>query len=220
MSRFHALKIAEIARPTADSVAIGFAIPEDLKQAFAFAPGQYLTLRAEIDGEDLRRSYSICSRADDSLLRIGVKKVEGGAFSAFANENLKPGDIVEVMPPERVRFELFTASAPRARFKAPETMVAAEVVARLDITIDGKRNGVDMLATDENVIDAAARAGLELPYSCKGGMCSTCRCKVTQGAVEMAVNYSLEGWETDAGFVLACQARPTTPNVSLDFDQM
>jgi len=356
MSRFHALKIAEIVRQTPGSVSIGFAVPEELRSEFAFTPGQYLTLRASIDGEDLRRSYSICSAADEALLRIGVKKVDGGALSAFANENWKPGDVVEVMPPEgrftlragapgrhvlgiaagsgitpilsiaksllasdasarftlvygnqtsnsvmfaeeiedlkdrclgrftvihvlsreaqdvellhgridakriqalargvidlatvdeaflcgpeamiaeartalgalglsedRIRAELFTASTPRAHFHKPVAAEPGIVVSRVSVTLDGKSNTFEMLASDENVIDAAARVGLDLPYSCHGGMCCTCRCKVEAGAVEMAVNYSLEDWETKAGFVLACQSTPKTAEVSLNFDHL
>jgi ring-1,2-phenylacetyl-CoA epoxidase subunit PaaE len=356
VSRFHALKVAEVSRQTSDSVAIGLVVPEELRGEFAFAPGQYLTLRAAIDGEDLRRSYSICSGAHEGLLRIGVKSVDGGAFSRFANTNLKPGDLVDVMPPdgrftlrdgkagrhvlgiaagsgitpilsiaksllardpiarftliygnqtshsvmfaeeiedlknrelgrlavlhvlsrephdvpllsgridgakikalargavdmadvdeaflcgpegmitgaraalvelgiasERVRSELFTPSAPRARFERAAPAEPGIVVSRVTVTLDGKRGSFDMLGSDENVIDAAARVGIELPYSCKGGMCCTCRCKVETGEVEMAVNYSLEEWETKAGFVLACQATPRTAEVGLDFDQM
>ena len=96
MSRFHALKVAEVRRQTPASVSIALSVPEELRREFAFQPGQYLTLRATIDGEDIRRSYSICSGPDEALVRIGVKQVEGGAFSTFANENLKPGDVVEV----------------------------------------------------------------------------------------------------------------------------
>jgi ring-1,2-phenylacetyl-CoA epoxidase subunit PaaE len=356
MSRFHALRIAEIRRQTAESVSIGFAIPDKLKAEFAFAPGQYLTLRAVIDGEDIRRSYSICSALDDNLLRIGVKEVAGGAFSSFVNKNLRPGDPLEVMPPEgrftfadgargrhvlgiaagsgitpilsiaksllardagarftliygnktsnsvmfaeeiedlknrclerfsvvhvlsrepqdvpllngritresigalakgvldlatvdhaflcgpesmiaeartalqalglqneRIRSELFTASAPRRHFHPAPSASPGEVVARINVKLDGKRKTFDMLASDENVIDAAARAGIDLPYSCHGGMCCTCRCKLEKGEVAMAINYSLEDWELNAGFVLACQSTPKTAEVSLDFDQM
>jgi ring-1,2-phenylacetyl-CoA epoxidase subunit PaaE len=356
MSRFHALKVAEIRRLTAESVSIGFAIPAELRAEFAFAPGQYLTLRSTIDGEDIRRSYSICSALDENLLRIGVKKVEGGAFSAFANESLKPGDLVEVMPPEgrftipegangchilaiaagsgitpilsiaksllardgaarvtliygnrtsnsvmfaeeiedlknrylqrfsvvhifsrepqdvpllhgritaerigalaravveletvdhaflcgpegmidearsalqalgmpneRIRSELFTASTPRRHFRPPLTAEPGVIVSRVSVKLDGKRHAFDMLASDENVVDAAARAGIDLPYSCHGGMCCTCRCKLEKGEVAMAVNYSLEDWEMKAGYVLACQSTPKTAELSLDFDQM
>jgi ring-1,2-phenylacetyl-CoA epoxidase subunit PaaE len=112
MTRFHALTVADIRRETRDSVSIRFAVPEALRPAFAFAAGQYLTLRATIGGEEIRRSYSICSGPDDGDLRIGVKKVRGGAFSCFANENLKPGDMLEVMPPEG-RFTPSQATASR-----------------------------------------------------------------------------------------------------------
>jgi ring-1,2-phenylacetyl-CoA epoxidase subunit PaaE len=356
MSRFYTLRVAEIRRQTLQSVSIGLAIPDERKTEFAFTPGQYLTLRAVIDGEDLRRSYSICSGLDENLLRIGVKKVDGGAFSTFANENLRPGDIVEAMAPEgrfahpewppgrhvlgiaagsgitpilsiakslltrdaearftliygnqtsnsvmfaeeiedlknrclqrfsvahilsrepqdvpllhgritaeriaalakgvvdlatvdqaflcgpegmiaeassalqalglaheRIRSERFTASAPRQRFHAPPVAEPGEVVAHVSVKLDGKRHAFDMLASDENVIDSAARAGIDLPYSCHGGMCCTCRCRLEKGEVAMAVNYSLEDWEMKAGFVLACQSRPKTAELSLDFDQM
>jgi ring-1,2-phenylacetyl-CoA epoxidase subunit PaaE len=92
--------------------------------------------------------------------------------------------------------------------------------ARITVTLDGKRHAFDLLEGDESLIDAAERNGIELPYSCKGGMCCTCRCKIESGAVEMALNYSLEEWEMKAGFILGCQARPTTLALVLDFDQL
>jgi ring-1,2-phenylacetyl-CoA epoxidase subunit PaaE len=356
MSRFHALKIAGIRAETPDSVSISLDIPDDLKAEFAFEPGQYLTLRTTLDGEEIRRAYSICSTPDEATLRVGVKKVSGGAFSTFANENLRPGDVVEAMPPEgrfthrkagarhvlaiaagsgitpilsiiktllardpdvavtliygnrtsatvmfaeeiedlknryldrlavvhilsreaqdvpllsgritadriralatgvvdltgideaflcgpesmvtearsalgalgvaadAIRAELFTAAPPRKTYRAPaSTEVGADRLATVTVTLDGKRHRFEMLASDENLIDAAARTGLDLPYSCKGGMCCTCRCRVTEGAVDMAVNYSLEEWETKSGFVLGCQSRPTTPGIAIDFDQL
>ncbi|MGL4495347.1 MAG: 1,2-phenylacetyl-CoA epoxidase subunit PaaE [Beijerinckiaceae bacterium] len=357
MSRFHTLKIADVRRETRDSVSVLLTVPDALKAEFSFAPGQYLTLRTTIDGEDIRRSYSICSGVLDNELRIGVKKVDGGAFSTFANENLKAGDSVEVMPPdgrftpdltasagrhilgiaagsgitpilsiaksalaadpatrvtviygnqtsgtvmfaeeledlknrnlgrfslvhilsreaqdlpilsgrisaeklraladsvidlahvdqaflcgpqgmvdeakqalhalglapEKIRTELFTASEPRKAWKPPQGAAATQVIAQVTATLDGKKHSFAMTAGDENVVEAAARHGIELPYSCKGGMCCTCRCRVEQGAVEMAQNFSLEEWETKAGFVLACQSRPTTPQLAIDFDQI
>ena len=356
MSRFHPLHVIEIRRETPDSVSIRFDVPEALKPAFAFEPGQYLTLRTTIEGEDIRRSYSISSGVNENSLRVGVRRVEGGAFSTYANESLKPGDLLEVMPPEgrftprsvgarhvlciaagsgitpvlsiaksllacnevvsvtlvygnrttssvmfaeeiedlknrylgrfvvihilsreaqdvtllsgritverlselgngiidfasvneaflcgpegmiaaakevletygiaadSIRKELFTPSA-RRRISSLHTPVRKmqDIVAHLFVTLNGRTGAFDMRSGDDNLIDAAARAGIDLPYSCKNGMCCTCRCKVTAGAVEMAVNYSLETWETKAGFVLACQAKPTTANVSLDFDEL
>ncbi|MGL5114557.1 MAG: 1,2-phenylacetyl-CoA epoxidase subunit PaaE [Beijerinckiaceae bacterium] len=353
MSRFHHLTVAEVRRETADSVSLRFDVPTQLKEAFAFLPGQYLTLRADIDNEDIRRSYSICSTPAQGTLRVGIRRVKGGAFSTFANTVLKAGDILDVMPPagrftplegvsrnllgiaagsgitpvlsimashldsdakgrftliygnratasamfaeeiedlksrhlgrlcvihimsreaqdavllsgridgdklqalgarlvdfasfdealvcgpegmieatraalpalglpaERIRSELFTAAPKRTDHRAAAEVVEALRLARITAAIDGRRVAFDLLTSDENLIDAAARQGLDLPFSCKGGMCCTCRCKVVVGAADMAVNYSLEAWELEAGFILACQARPTTPELVLDFD--
>jgi ring-1,2-phenylacetyl-CoA epoxidase subunit PaaE len=356
MTRFHALTIADVRRETRDSVSIRLSVPEQLRSTFAFAPGQYLTLRTTIDGEEIRRSYSISSGLDDGELRVGIKKVRGGAFSTFANENLKPGDVLDVMPPEgrftlkeaiagrhvlgvaagsgitpilsiirsvltreaaskvilvygnqtsgsvmfaeeieglknrylgrftvvhllsreaqdvpllagritaeklkalaggivdyagvdeaflcgpegmvleakaalaalgimpsSIRSELFTPAKPRQNFAPPIGDIAEAVEARITVTLDGKRHAFDLLKGDASLIEAAERIGVELPFSCKGGMCCTCRCRVESGAATMAVNYSLEDWELKAGFVLGCQVRPTTPDLALDFDEL
>lgn len=100
MTRFHALKLSDVRRETRDAVSLAFEVPEQDRETFAFVPGQYLTLRAEIDGHDVRRSYSICSGVNDGELRVAIKRVDGGAFSAYANDDLKPGDSIEVMPPD------------------------------------------------------------------------------------------------------------------------
>ena len=356
MTRFHPLTVAEVRRETKDSVSIRLAVPDGLGDAFAFAPGQYLTLRTMIDGEEIRRSYSICSAPEDGELRVGVKRVEGGAFSVFANQDLKSGDVIEAMPPEgrftpaaarerrhvlciaagsgitpilsiarsllarepdsrvtlvygnrssasvmfaetiedlknrhlgrfavihllsreaqdipllpgritgeklkelagglsdvgsideaflcgpeamicearaalaalglaaeRIRSELFKASEPRRNFVAKGLAGAEEAEARITVVLDGKRHAFDLLKGDESLIEAGQRNGVEIPYSCRGGMCCTCRCRVETGAADMAVNYSLEEWELKAGFILACQARPTTPELTLDFDAL
>jgi ring-1,2-phenylacetyl-CoA epoxidase subunit PaaE len=356
-SRFHNLTVAEVRRETPDSVSILFAVPDELKDAFAFKAGQYLTLRTIIDGEDIRRSYSVCAGETDGELRVGIKKAPGGAFSAFANEILKAGDTIDVapargrftqpvestgqhtlgiaagsgitpvlsiartvlasnvnarftliygnrtsqsvmfaevledmknrylgrlavihmlsrevqdvsllsgritgdkiralaagvftpqdvdqvflcgpelmvaevhqalvalgLPADRIRRELFNAAAPRRNFKAPAVVTVTDtVVSHIRVTVDGKRHAFDLLSTDESIIDAAARHGVELPFSCKGGMCCTCRCKVEAGHADMAVNYSLEEWEMKAGFILGCQARPTTKELALNFDEL
>jgi ring-1,2-phenylacetyl-CoA epoxidase subunit PaaE len=352
MSRFYPLHVSEVRRETPDSVSLRFDVPAGLRETYTFRPGQYLTLRMMIDGEDLRRSYSICSTPAEGSLRVGVRKVAGGAFSSFVNDTVTTGQIIEVMPPagrfvpadgagrrllgiaagsgitpilsimgsrltddpegsftlvygnrtaatvmfaeeiedlknrhlgrlsvihvmsreaqdsallsgridaaklralgevvpfasfdeaflcgpealidaarrtlpelgladDRIRAELFAAAPGRASHRIPEASAVTAVEARITATLDGRRIAFDLLPGDASLIDAAARQGLELPFSCKGGMCCTCRCKVTKGAAEMAVNYSLEGWELSAGFVLACQARPTTPELALDFD--
>jgi ring-1,2-phenylacetyl-CoA epoxidase subunit PaaE len=346
---FHQLKIRDVRHETPDSVAVSFDVPEELREAFAFRPGQYLTLRAEVDGQDARRSYSIAS-APGEPLTVGVKKVEGGLFSTFC-QALEPGRVIEVMPPEgrfvpkteerlvliaagsgitpmvsiaadalkrgaevtliygnrdsahimfrealdalkdryverftlihvlsrepqdvevlngritgervvrlgrsgavdltgadgvflcgpggmiddvaealraegvsgeRIHFERFytEGEAPRpARSEA--AAAAAEKGVAVEVVLDGTRRAFTVTAQDDTVLDAAERQGLELPYSCRGGMCCTCRCKVEEGTAEMAVNYSLEPWEIEAGFVLACQSRPTSEKLVLDFD--
>jgi len=355
--RFHRLTVRDVRRETADAVSIAFAVPEALADAFAFTPGQYLTLRTRMDGAELRRSYSISSGLDDGELRIAVKRVDGGAFSSFANDGLQAGDAVEVMPPmgrfthtpapavaktyagfasgsgitpvisiirsvlarepasrfflfygnrstgsiifrealedlkdrcldrlsvfhvlsretqdisilngrldgdkarlliaamvpggvdeafvcgpagmldsieaalvagglprERVHVERFTpADGAVVTPRRPIAQAAAAApTAIATVVVDGISTEVPV-AEGEAVIDAALRAGLDLPYSCKGGMCCTCRAKVTDGAVTMDVNYSLQPWELEAGFVLTCQAKPTTARVTVDYDAM
>src|SRR3954465_7795033 len=97
--RFHRLAVSDLRRETADAISLTFAIPDKLQGDYRFAPGQYLTLRTMIDGEEVRRSYSICSGPDDGELRIAVKKIDGGAFSNWAAEELKVGDELDVMTP-------------------------------------------------------------------------------------------------------------------------
>ena len=99
MSKFHPLTVATVTRETRDAIALTFEVPPELREAFRFVQGQHLTLRADIDGEDVRRSYSICSAVQDNMLRIAVKKAPGGVFSAWANDGVKPGQTLDVMPP-------------------------------------------------------------------------------------------------------------------------
>jgi ring-1,2-phenylacetyl-CoA epoxidase subunit PaaE len=353
--RFHWLVVRDARRETADAISVSFDIPAALLPQFRFRAGQYLTLRTTLQGEEVRRSYSICSGADDGELRIAIKAMEGGLFSVWAQEALRPGTAIEVMtptgrfgipawpggarvhvgfaagsgitpvlsimqtvlsrekdshfflfygsratsdilfrgaledlkdrhlgrlsvfhvlsqeqqdvdvlngrldreklglllrrilggtaidcayvcgplgmiegveaalaergvPPERVHVERFNSALagrprtprPAARDAAPHAIAA--------VILDGTRTEVPV-AEGEAVLDAALRAGLDLPFSCKGGMCSTCRARVVEGTVVMEVNYSLEPWEVAAGFVLTCQARPTTGRVVVDYDQ-
>ncbi len=99
MAKFHTLKIREIRKETPDCVSVALEVPSSLQASFAFIPGQYLTLKAQVNGEEVRRSYSICTSPSENDLRVAVKKLEGGKFSTFANEVLKSGDTIEVMPP-------------------------------------------------------------------------------------------------------------------------
>ena len=354
--RFHRLAVNDLRRETTEAVSLTFLIPEALEDDYRFSPGQYLTLRRMKDGEEVRRSYSICSGPDDGELRIAVKKVDGGAFSSWAADELKCGDELDVMTPTG-RFGIahapdearvyvgfaagsgitpilsimkgILAREPNSRFflfygnRSAESMLFREVLeelkdrfierlsvfhvisgeaqdipilhGRLDgekarvllrslvpasivdhvficgptgmseniettcrdsgitadrvhverfvsefggkprpkavvptaapakaiaaLIIDGKRREVPV-AEGETILDAALRAGMDLPFACKAGMCSTCRAKLVEGTAQMEVNYSLEPWEVERGFTLTCQARPTTSRVVVDYDHV
>src|SRR3982750_4771249 len=99
MIHFHTLKVKKIEKETDECVSIVFDVPTDLKDIFSFKQGQSLTIRKDIGGEECRRTYSICSAPQDGMLRVAVKKVEGGIFSTWANDHLKAGDTMDVMPP-------------------------------------------------------------------------------------------------------------------------
>lgn len=109
MSNFHPLKIKEIIRETPEAVSISFEIPENLKETFHFSAGQYITIKFDADGTELRRSYSLCSAPNSDEFKVTVKEVEGGRFSVIANNKLVAGDILEVHPPEG-RFTLTPGS--------------------------------------------------------------------------------------------------------------
>jgi ring-1,2-phenylacetyl-CoA epoxidase subunit PaaE len=354
--RFHRLAVEDHRRETTDAVSMTFSIPSDLADDYAFAPGQYLTLRTTMDGEEVRRSYSICSGPDDGELRIAVKKVDGGAFSSWAADELRSGDKLDVMTPtgrfgvtpvpEQARSYVgFAAGSgitpilsivkgvlarePNSRFflfygnRSTESVMFRETLeelkdrflqrfslfhvisgeeqdipilhGRLDgekvrvllrslvpassvdhvficgptgmsddieatcrdigiaedrihverfvsglggkprpksvvapsappkafaaLIIDGKRREVPV-AEGEAILDAALRAGMDLPFACRGGMCSTCRAKLVEGEASMDVNYSLEPWELKAGFILTCQAKPVSEKIVVDYDHV
>jgi ring-1,2-phenylacetyl-CoA epoxidase subunit PaaE len=354
--RFHRLAVNDLRRETADAVSLSFAIPEGLENDYSFVPGQYLTLRTSLDGEEVRRSYSICSCPDDGELRIAVKKVDGGAFSSWATEELKTGDQLDVMTPTgrfgiapapgeartyvgfaagsgitpilsiikgvlagepKSRFFLFYGNRSSAGMLFRETLeelkdrfidrlsvfhvlsgeeqdipilhgrldgdkvklllhavVPADIVdhvficgpagmseeveatcrtllirperihverfvsefggkprpktvipasappkAFASLIIDGKRRDV-AVAEGDAILDAALRVGIDLPFACKGGMCSTCRARLVDGKAEMDTNYSLEPWELEAGFILTCQAKPASERVVVDYDHV
>src|ERR1700730_6020464 len=335
--RFHRLAVHDLRRESPDAVSLAFAIPKELAEDYRFSPGQYLTLRTTMDSEEVRRSYSICSGPDDGELRIAVKKVDGGAFSNWAADELKAGDELDALPPTG-RFGIthvlsivkgVLAREPGSRFflfygnRSTSGMLFREALeelkdrfmqrlsvfhvisgeeqdipilhGRLDgdkvrvllhslvpaasvdhvficgpagmsediettcreigiapgaiiierfvsevggkprpkavvpvtappkafaaLIIDGKRREVPVVE-GEPILDAPLRAGLDLPFACKGGMCSTCRAKLVDGTAQMEVNYSLEPWELSAGFILTCQARPTSERVVVDYDQV
>lgn len=358
MNHFHPLKVSSIERTTRDAVVVAFEVPQELKDQFHFRPGQYLNIRTSINGEELRRSYSICAAPHDELLRVAVKRVHDGAFSSWANKELQVGDMIEVMAPdgnftidfdpdlslgyaafavgsgitpilsliktaldtqpnstftlfyanrasssimfreeiedlknrymerfsvvyimsrelqdvdlfngrldaekvsqlltlwlppenidyafvcgpydmteqvvetlkakglskEQIKYELFGApKGPRttATGAAPRHAPGAEDC-HLTIVQDGITRELTISKNNLNILDAAMEQGIELPYSCKGGVCSTCRCKVIEGEVDMDANFALEDYEVNMGFVLSCQSFPVTDKVVIDFDQ-
>ena len=355
MSKFHALPVASVERETRDAIAVTFDVPAQLRDLFRFEPGQHLTLRTDIGGEDVRRSYSICSPADGPL-RIAVKRTPGGLFSMWANDALRAGTTLDVMPPmghfsvsadpvatrrylgvaagsgitpllsivttalvkephskftliygnrasstvmfrdelaalkdrylgrfnlvhvlsrepqdiellhgridrtkadalftqwvpvddvdyafvcgpegmmdavrasliahglppERVRIERFAASIPKHTHVPRPLPQAAQTECEVTVVIDGSQRTFLLEKGNENIIDAGLRNGIELPFSCKGGVCSTCRCKLVAGEVDMDVNFALEDYEVARGFILACQSYPVTDKVTVDFDQ-
>ncbi len=352
--QFHKLKVRDLRRETADTVSISFEVPENERAAFRFKQGQHLTLKVEVDGEEVRRSYSICTGTHENDLRVAVKKVDGGLFSSWANEQLNVGDWLDVMPPQGHFFTELNADnenlyvafvagsgitpvmsiirstlvqEPRSRFIlfygnrsfdtiifreqleelknlhpdrlsvhhilsreslgnelfkgridaikcrrfgkhffdptevdafflcGPEEMVF-EVKDTLDemganpkhvhfelftttgiinkpvktstsreafeasITViqDGAQFDFDLPSDGSTLLDAAMRAGADLPYSCKGGVCSTCKARILEGKVEMDVNYGLETDEVEMGYVLTCQSHPITKRVVVSFD--
>ena len=356
MAQFHKLKIKNIYKETDDCSVVTFAVPEALQNVFKFSQGQHLTLKADIDGEDVRRSYSLCSSPLDTEWQVAVKQIPEGKFSTYINSVLKNGDELEVMvpsgtfgvsvQPENSKNYLFFAagsgitpvlsmvkthlgSEPNATCKlfyanktaksiifkeeleqlrnkyfgrfeiyyfltkerrdielfngrfdddkmevltktfidipdtsevflcGPEQMVnyvsnylinkglpkdlihfelfvtglseedilraerlAKQNVEGVQVTIvdGGKEFQFTMTKDYDNILDAALGAGADLPFACKGGVCSTCKCQVKEGAVEMKVNYALEEKEVAQNYVLSCQAVPTTQKVVVDFD--
>jgi ring-1,2-phenylacetyl-CoA epoxidase subunit PaaE len=356
MSRFFPLTIASVQQETRDTLVATLAVPAELRETFAFTQGQHLTFRAQLEGEELRRSYSICSAVQDGDLRVAIKRVAGGQFSNWANDHFQPGVSIEVMPPsgqfnlplqpeatrrylavaagsgitpilsivkttlaaergsgftllygnrasssvifrdeiaslkdryqqrlnivhmmsrepqdvelfngrisaakceelfarwiriadhdaaficgpqsmmlevsqvlqahgmakERIKVELFAAGTP-AKARAPRTTAASDPrESEITVVVDGVQRSFAMPRDKESVLDAALDQGIDIRYSCKGGVCATCRCKVVEGQVEMDVNYALEDYEIARGFVLSCQAFPITGKVVLDFDQ-
>jgi ring-1,2-phenylacetyl-CoA epoxidase subunit PaaE len=119
----------------------------------------------------------------------------------------------------RVHIERYGAPRKTNGAKPASVTDRAAKIATVNVIMDGHRKSFDMTADDNNIVDAAADQGIELPYSCKGGVCATCRTHVREGAVNMATNYGLEPWEVEEGFVLACQSTPTSDELTIDYDK-
>lgn len=354
---FYPIPIAEVRRETDDAVSLKLAVPADLAAAFAFRPGQHLTLRREFNGVEVRRSYSLCTGADAGEWRIGIRALPGGVFSTWANGALRAGEVIECMPPDglfspvlarahakhyvliaagsgitpllsiarsvlsgephsqvtllygnrrpstvmfredledlkntylqrlsvhhvfsREAQEVALANGRLDRTKlqifldqliAPESIdevflcgpnamldelaatlraagVAAEKihlerfgsddvaelppVAASDLEVDSAQTTVTVIADGTTrslrlapggatILDAARAAGIDLPFSCKSGVCSTCRAKLLEGTVHMRRNFALMPADLAAGFILTCQAQPTSERVTVSFDE-
>ncbi|HEY2678798.1 MAG TPA: 2Fe-2S iron-sulfur cluster-binding protein, partial [Steroidobacteraceae bacterium] len=132
------------------------------------------------------------------------------------------GIIKELNGSATIRFERFAAAEPRAlQVPSPpqETPAAPrEVMAMITVVMDGRRRSFPMAPSDASVLEAAERAGLELPFSCRSGICATCRARATEGAAVLTHNIALQPWELEAGFILCCQARPTTATLEVSYD--
>jgi len=355
MSKFHSIKVADIYKETKDCSVITFDIPAELQSEFQYKQGQHLTLRTHINGNEVRRSYSLCSSPVENKWQVAVKQINEGLFSTFANEQLSIGDTLDVMPPNGTFFtetnptqaknyiafaagsgitpilsiiKTHLATEPNSTFKlfylnrsvksiifkeeieqlknqyfnrfeifhfltkehrvselfngrftkekiqvltekiidipatnecficGPEDMIFLlrdELIAaglpkehihyelfntglseedkqRISKIVNKKVDGTEVTIIDggkefhfvmgddfDNILDGAIAAGADLPYACKGGVCSTCRCKVVDGSVEMKLNYSLEEDELAKNYVLSCQAVPTSKKVVVDF---
>ena len=350
MSTFYKLSIKEIKRETAAAVSIVFNIPEELKSFYQFIAGQYVNLKLTLDGQELRRAYSICSSPESGELRIAVKAVKNGFFSTFANEKLAVGNVIEVGTPEgkftfephadkQKNYAAFAAgsgitpilsivksvleSEPKSTFvlvygnkTAQDTIfhdelnqmhldyvgrffvhyvysqanVEGELFGRIDksnvnfvlnnkhkeksfdkfylcgpeamintvsdvlkehnisekdikfelfstpttgeeknieasghtqitVIVDDEEATFEM-SQKQTILEAALKQGLDAPYSCQGGICSSCIARVTEGKAEMKKNQILTDGEIEEGLILTCQAHPVTAEIKVDFDDV
>lgn len=351
---FHTLKVADVRRETEDTVSIAFEVPTELNDSYNYKSGQYLTLRTLVEGEDIRRSYSLCSAPFENEWRVAIKQVEEGRFSTFANNLIKAGDELQVMTPmgnfiadlrpeHKKNYVLFAAGSgitpifslaksilrdepksdvtlfygnkgfasiifreeiealknenldsfrvihvlsreslgnqiQKGRIDAtkcgdlnkaflngvpvdevfvcgPEEMIHAvkntfeaagvkpesihfelfgvtpvkktidintpkekTVEANVTVILDGDIYELALQSDGDNILDAATKAGADLPYACKGGVCCTCKAKIIEGTARMDVNYALEKDEVEAGYILTCQAHPTSEKLIVSFD--
>ena len=355
MRQFRPLTVTSVDHETPDSVRIGFAVAPEFESEFDFLPGQHLPIESEIDGQRVRRTYSLCSQPGEAL-QIGVRVQPGGKFSEYAANVLAVGDELSAMPPlgqfhanidpkrarvlaafaagsgitpilsivqatlekepeslvvlfygnrrqqttmfiddlyalknrfpERLQLvflfsreeqefpvmggrldggkvaELFASfcargapddvfvcgpdtmignvtealvdlgvdagvihterfGVPRSRSGKQEPPPAVDAGKRVAVTVvmDGHKRRFDMRPEGVSIVDAAADAGIELPYSCKGGVCATCRTHLREGEVRMDANYGLEPWELEQGYILACQSHPLSDAILVDYDR-
>lgn len=331
MNSFYPLKVEKIRQLTSNAVELRFEILSDLESKFNFQAGQYITIKQTINGEEVRRSYSICSSNSEGIC-VGVKHIEGGKMSSFLTTNIKEGDILEVMPPtgnfilqgknvvgicagsgitpiismikahnsnftliygnqtisstmfyddlkelnvksffvfskekvdgamkgridatlleslssnicsaddfficgpgemidevsdfllkkgverSHIHFERFIASK-----KKKQTEQTDEITCNVLVSLDGDDFEFQLSSDDQSILDAAMEAGADVPFSCKGAVCCTCKAKVKEGKAVMDANYSLSKEEVSEGYILTCQAHPITENIVVDYDEI
>ncbi len=358
-TEFYSLEISKVTKLTKEAIAVEFTRPEDLKETFKYLQGQHLTLKLMINGEDVRRSYSICGDVLNQKLSVGIKRIPDGVFSNYANDQLKSGMSLEVMAPQGHFYTKLSAdnhnnylciaagsgitpilsqirsilsSEPQSKvtllfvnksmglmmFKddlsfikneyidrfewvnlytseqhelpifngrisanklselqdahiidlksfneaflcGPESMINdispileynglnkdqihyelffvdsaeqntaerhqersdkhGDTMSRVTVKISGRSSQFDLAFNGDNVLDAALEEGADLPYSCKSGVCATCKAHLVKGEVEMDQNFSLTDEEVDRNMILTCQSHPISAEVEIDFD--
>ena len=337
MNSFYPLKVEKIRKLTSNAVELKFEIPAELKSKFNFKAGQYITIKHQIGGEEVRRAYSICSSIKEGI-SVGVKKVETGKMSSFLTTKIKEGDILKVMPPtgnfvlqgknvvgicagsgitpilsmiktillnndnskftliygnktqdstmfysdikrlninthfvfsrekvegakegridrnmldvfsdkilsadayficgpgemidtvsdfltmkgiekSKIHFERFTTTEKEETSKKQTEEITSNVL----VSIDGDDFEFTLSSNGKSILDAAIDAGADVPFSCKGAVCCTCKAKVMQGKAIMDKNFSLSDEEVEQGYILTCQSHPTTENIVVDYDEM
>ena len=361
-TQFYPLRIKAVRPETDTAICVSFEVPLELAETFRFIQGQFLTLRAVIGGEEIRRSYSICCGVDDGELQVGIKRVRDGVFSNYANDEFKAGLMVDVMAPQgsfftdinpdqakhymciaagsgitpilsniktllhrepksqitlifgnrrtnsvmfkdalgflknrylnrfqwinimdeedqgsdllngridnekgtalhksrviniksidealicgpeammsevsrgfrasglddsQIHFELFANSSADAQQRLEKAQQRIDTygeaqMSRVTVVQDGRSTTFDLATVGENILDAGMHNGLDLPYACKAGVCSTCKAKLVKGKVDMDLTHALEPHEMESGYILTCQAHPVSDEVVVDFDQ-
>jgi ring-1,2-phenylacetyl-CoA epoxidase subunit PaaE len=182
-------------------------------------------LNGRIDGAKVRElavhlseiaaadEYLICGPGDMvDAVREAIKTLNAEAPIRFERFAAAPGAVVTAVTGSATGTVAGTVTGTASR------PGEGRVLATISVVMDGRRRSFQMAPTDGSVLEAAERAGLELPFSCRSGICATCRARITDGAAVMTHNIALEPWETQAGFVLCCQARPTTATLDISFD--
>ncbi|WP_396144286.1 2Fe-2S iron-sulfur cluster-binding protein [Flavobacterium sp.] len=351
MSQFYKLQIKEVKRETPSAVSVVFNVPSELQSVYQFIAGQYINLKLTLDGQEIRRAYSICSSPESGELRIAIKSVKNGHFSKFANENLKVGDIIEVGQPEgkftfepqvgrqrnyaafvagsgitpvmsilksvlhnekdstfvlvygnkntdetifhqelhdlqqqyvgrlfvhfaytqikvenelfgridkanvnfvlnnkhkekefskfylcgpeeminlvsnilkennvadkNIKFELFSTSTSAEK----EIATSENGHTKITVLVDDEETTFEM-SQKQTLLEAALKQGIDAPYSCQGGICSSCLARISKGTAEMKKNSILTDKEVESGLILTCQAHPTSSEIFVDFDDV